>query len=90
MTAFARILARCALAVVLAAVAAEAGAQDYPSRAVTIVVPHGNSTEKNAAMRALGVEPPIFAHVPMILGPLLVLAVFYLTREMTSNDKQAM
>jgi hypothetical protein len=32
----------------------------------------------------------ILEHVPMILGPLLVLVVFYLTREMTSNDKQAL
>ena len=32
----------------------------------------------------------VLEHVPMILGPLLVLVAFYLTREMTSNDKQAL
>ena len=32
----------------------------------------------------------ILEHVTMILGPLLVLVTFYLTREMTSNDKQAL
>ena len=32
----------------------------------------------------------VLEHVPMILGPLLVLVTFYLTREMTSNDKQAL
>jgi len=32
----------------------------------------------------------IVEHVPLILGPLLVLVVFYLTREMTSDDKQAL
>jgi hypothetical protein len=32
----------------------------------------------------------IVEHVPLILGPLLVLAVFFLTRELTSNEKQAL
>ena len=32
----------------------------------------------------------IIEHVPLILGPLLVLAVFFLTRELTSNEKQAL
>jgi hypothetical protein len=40
----------------------------------------------------LNVADPFFIleHVTMILGPLLVLVTFYLTREMTSNDKQAL
>jgi hypothetical protein len=32
----------------------------------------------------------IVEHVPLILGPLLVLAVFFLTHELTSNEKQAL
>jgi hypothetical protein len=32
----------------------------------------------------------VVEHVPLILGPLLVLVVFYLTREMTSNHNQAL
>ena len=32
----------------------------------------------------------IVEHVPLILGPLLVLVVFYLTHEMTSNHNQAL
>jgi hypothetical protein len=32
----------------------------------------------------------VVEHVPLILGPLLVLVVFFLTRELTSNDKQAL
>ncbi|HJT47232.1 MAG TPA: hypothetical protein VJ729_03535 [Nitrososphaeraceae archaeon] len=32
----------------------------------------------------------IVEHLPLILGPLLVLVVFYLTREMTSNDNHAL
>ena len=32
----------------------------------------------------------IVEHVPLILGPMLVLAVFFLTRELTLNDKQAL
>ncbi|MFL6330112.1 MAG: hypothetical protein ACJ705_03765 [Nitrososphaeraceae archaeon] len=32
----------------------------------------------------------IVEHVPLILGPLLVLAVFLFTRELTSNEKQAL
>jgi hypothetical protein len=40
----------------------------------------------------LNVADPFFIleHVTMILGPLLVLVTFYLIREMTSNDKQAL
>ena len=54
MTAFARTLARCALAVALAAMAAEAGAQDYPSRAVTIVVPQAPAASSDLLARTLG------------------------------------
>jgi hypothetical protein len=32
----------------------------------------------------------IAEHIPLVLGPLLVLAVFFLTRELTLNDKQAL
>jgi hypothetical protein len=32
----------------------------------------------------------IVEHVPLILGPMLVLAVFFLTRELTLNDKQSL
>src|SRR5687768_8208331 len=54
MTAFDRTLVRCALALAVMALAAEARAQDYPSRAVTVVVPQAPAASSDLLARTLG------------------------------------